>query len=130
MIYAASKLLKREVVVLLPPRVDVEFNELELRVMEESARLLLPSAGYYLPSAGYNNGFSDDIANRTNIGKSYSHTIRRSIIEKTRTWNLGRAVTYFVAHGLVSIRELNLVPERTPALEAIIRAMNKSTAYR
>ena len=120
-LYAASSLLKIPVAVRLPPQVDAEFDELELRVMRESARVLIPSAGFY-------NGFIVEVARRTNYSKFHlSGKVRRGILEKTGTRNLGQAVTYFIAHGLIQPREVTSASDirRVPALEAIIKAMQR-----
>lgn len=116
--YAVSMNLYKPIVVHLPPKVEVEFNELELRVMQETVNHFLSAGGYY-------DGFIQDLCESFHYSKTHIVSIYHNIIQKTRTANLGHAAAYFIANGLIPISQLHPNSLKTPALEAIITAMRE-----
>ena len=112
--YAVSKLKNEPVSATIPPRVNVDFDEDEQQFVRQAARILLPTAGYY-------EGWVRDVGEIINYSESSVHLKVEHIVKKTQTKNLGQAITYFIAHNIIS-PELGLHINRTPALEAILNA--------
>ena len=110
------------VVVELPPRVDARISEVERTIMLETARILLPAGGVY-------KGHLQDVADKVHYTVGTLRNVNREVLKKTRTANIGQAVTLLIAQGVIPACHLKLDVENTPALEAIVSAM-QSAGYK
>lgn len=119
MFYAASRLLEEPMAVRLPHRVEAEFKGLEQDVLLAAAKVLLPAGGYY-------PGYQDDIADTVHVSKSGMNGINRRIIKKTRAANLGQAVSFSIAYGLITLSQIKIDHAKAPALKAILSAARKA----
>lgn len=118
MFYQISLLLGEPIIVGLPLRVETDINERELEVMLETARTVIPAGGYY-------RGYAQDISEKLHFDNLHILHILHDVVKKTGTKNPGQAITYFIAHGLISIEDLGIDPNEIPALEAIVSAMRR-----
>ncbi len=117
-LYEASELLGVKVEVKIPPLCQTDFNDTEHLIMLQTAKAVIPSCGFY-------KGYKQTVIHKLHFSGNYIGEINHQLVEKTGTENLGQAVTYFIAHGLIPVSELKLDVQRTPALEAIVNAMSR-----
>lgn len=118
-LYAASRHLKMPVVVELPPRVDASISKVERIIMLETARILLPAGGIY-------NNYLRDVSGTVHYAVATLRRANHVVIEKMQTANISQAVTSLIANGVIPVSQLGLDVEKTPALEAIVGAMQRS----